>query len=128
MSNLTYYPIEQRMQALELANSTRYRRSQLKRDLADGTASFVELLAEPPDWLLTAKVYDMVLALPKVGPIKASSIFTRQNISASRTFGGITVDQRRRLLAGMRVYPSIAESMPPDRRDATTHRTEKADD
>ena len=46
------------------------------------------LLVDPPPYLETAKVFDMVLALPKVGSAKATKIFHSCRVSPNKTFGG----------------------------------------
>ena len=56
----------QRMEALQRANNIRSRRAQLKRDLKAGRQPIHELLLEPPDYLETAKVFDLLLAVPEV--------------------------------------------------------------
>ena len=60
----------QRMEALQRANEIRTRRAQLKRDLKAGRASIHTLLLEPPEYVETAKVFDMLLAVPKYGRVK----------------------------------------------------------
>src|SRR6516164_306745 len=54
----------QRMEALARANDIRSRRAQLKRDLKAGRLKIHELLLEPPEYLETAKVFDLLLAVP----------------------------------------------------------------
>ena len=54
------------MDALGRANEVRALRAQLKRDLKAGRVSIGALLLDPPPYLETAKVFDMLLALPKV--------------------------------------------------------------
>ena len=60
--------LTQRMEALQRANEIRTRRAQLKRDLKAGRVSIHDLLLEPPDYVETAKVFDMLLAVPEVRP------------------------------------------------------------
>src|SRR5450755_890567 len=62
---------DQRIDALSRANEVRTLRAQLKRDLKARRVSIGALLLNPPPYLETAKVFDMVLALPKVGRVKA---------------------------------------------------------
>jgi len=62
----------QRMEALQRANDIRSRRAQLKRDLKAGRQPIHELLLEPPEYLLTAKVFDLLLAVPKYGRVKVN--------------------------------------------------------
>ncbi len=85
------------MAALELANEARALRAQLKRDLKARRASFGELLLEPPPFLQTAKVFDMLLALPKVGRVKAAKMMNDCRVSPSKTFGGLSDRQRAEL-------------------------------
>ncbi len=98
--------LDQRMAALSLANEVRGLRAQLKRDLKAGKASFGELLLDVPACLETAKVFDLLLALPRVGRVKATSILNGCRISPSKTFGGLS-DRQRAELAG-RLNPRSA--------------------
>ena len=52
-----------------------------------------------PRNLETAKVFDMLLALPKVGSVKATRILNGCRVSSSKTFGGPS-ERRRAELAG----------------------------
>src|SRR3954447_6350707 len=60
----------QRMEALQRANEIGTKRPALKRDLKGGRASIHLLLREPPEFIETAKVFDMLLAVPKYGRVK----------------------------------------------------------
>ena len=64
----------QRMEALQRANEIRTRRAQLKRDLKGGRQSIHDLLLEPPEYVETAKVFDMLLAVPKYGRVKVNKV------------------------------------------------------
>ncbi len=55
------------------------------------------LLLDPPPYLQTAKVFDMLLALPKYGRVKATKILHSCRVSPSKTFGGLTERQRTEL-------------------------------
>ena len=66
--------LDQRMEALQRANVIRIARAQLKRDLKSGDASISALLGDPPEWVLTAKVFDLLLAVPKCGRVKAGAV------------------------------------------------------
>jgi hypothetical protein len=91
--------LAQRMDALERANEIRRKRAAFKRDLKAGRASLPEALMDPPDWLETAKVLDMLLACPKVGPVKVNRILASCRMSRSKTVGGITDRQRAELVS-----------------------------
>ncbi|MGI8413586.1 MAG: integration host factor, actinobacterial type [Solirubrobacteraceae bacterium] len=92
----------QRMDALARANDIRSRRAQLKRDLKAGRQPIHELLLAPPDYLETAKVFDLLLAVPKYGRVKVNKILTGCRISPSKTIGGLSQRQRTELVALMR--------------------------
>ena len=92
----------QRMEALERANRIRSRRAQLKRDLKAGRQPIHELLLDPPDSLQTAKVFDLLLAVPKYGRVKVNKILSSCRISPSKTLGGLSERQRTELVDLMR--------------------------
>jgi hypothetical protein len=92
----------QRMDALQRANEIRTRRAQLKRDLKAGRVSIHVLLIEPPDYLETAKVFDMLLAVPKYGRVKVGKILQTCRISPSKTIGGLSERQRNELVSLLR--------------------------
>jgi hypothetical protein len=89
--------LDQRIDALSRANEVRALCAQLKRDLKARRVSISALLADPPPYLETAKVFDMVLALPKVGSVKATKILHSCRVSPSKTFGGLSERQRAEL-------------------------------
>ena len=94
--------LNQRMDALQRANRIRTRRAQLKRDLKGGRMSIHKLLLEPPDYLETAKVFDMLLAVPKYGRVKANKVLVQCRISPSKTIGGLSERQRTELVSMLR--------------------------
>ena len=94
--------LNQRMDALQKANDIRTRRAQLKRDLKAGRVSIHTLLLEPPEFLETAKVFDMLLAVPKYGRVKANKILQTCRISPSKTIGGLSERQRAELINQLR--------------------------
>ncbi|MGH2916448.1 MAG: integration host factor, actinobacterial type [Solirubrobacteraceae bacterium] len=87
------------MEALQRANDVRSRRAKLKRDLKASRASIGELLLEPPDYVETAKVFDLLLAVPKYGRVKVTKILSLCRISPSKTLGGLSERQRGELVA-----------------------------
>ena len=90
------------MKALRRANDIRTRRAQLKRDLKAGKTSVDGLLLDPPEWVMTAKVFDMILAVPKYGRVKANKILGQCRISPSKTIGGLSQRQRAELVQMLR--------------------------
>ena len=94
--------LTQRMEALKRANDIRTRRANLKRDLKAGRVHIHGLLLDPPAYLETAKVFDLLLAVPKYGRVKVNRILTQCRISPSKTVGGLSERQRGELVALLR--------------------------
>lgn len=92
----------QRMNALGRANEIRTQRAQLKRDLKAGRASIHRVLLNPPEYIETAKVFDMLLATPKYGRVKVNKILQVCRISPSKTIGGLSERQRAELISMLR--------------------------
>ena len=89
---------QQRLRALQLANEIRSARAQLKKDLASGRIELAQILARPPECVRTARVRDVLLALPKIGSVKAGRILADCGIAHSKTLGSLTERQRTELL------------------------------
>jgi hypothetical protein len=94
--------LTQRMEALQRANDIRTRRAQLKRDLKGSRVSIHSLLLEPPEYVETAKVFDIMLAVPKYGRVKVNKILQQCRISPSKTIGGLSERQRGELVSLLR--------------------------
>ncbi len=90
--------LDQRMEALKRANDIRVRRAKLKKELKEGQASIELVLLEPPDYVETAKVLDMLMAVPKFGRVKAARLLNQCRISQSKTVGGLSDRQRAELV------------------------------
>jgi hypothetical protein len=90
--------LEQRRRALRQANEIRSRRAALKKELASGRVRIEDVLAQPPAYAKTAKVRDLLLAVPKVGPARAARFLSRCRIAPSKTVGGMTERQRSELI------------------------------
>jgi hypothetical protein len=95
---------EQRMEALLKANSVRLARAKLKQDLKAKRVDIVALLADPPEWLLTARIYELLLAIPKLGRTKVGRLTILTRISPSTTMGGLTRRQRAELAGAIRKW------------------------
>jgi hypothetical protein len=94
--------LHQRMDALARANEIRTQRAKLKRDLKAGRLSIDQLLLDPPPYVETAKVFDMLLAVPKYGRVKVNKLLTNCRISPSKTIGGLSERQRNELVGLLR--------------------------
>ncbi len=90
--------LDQRMDALRRANDIRVQRAKLKRDLKEGRLRVEAVLEAPPDYVATAKVFDILMAVPKFGRVKASRFLNQCRISQSKTVGGLSERQRTELV------------------------------
>ncbi|MCA1680619.1 MAG: hypothetical protein LC777_17525 [Actinobacteria bacterium] len=62
-------------------------RAQLKRDLKQGRCSIDAVLSDPPSFIATAKVIDILRAMPGYGPVKANKIIKHASATNSaRTY------------------------------------------
>jgi hypothetical protein len=93
--------LKQRMSALERANEIRSKRATLKRNLKAERVDVVAMLKDPPDWLCTMHVVDILMALPKVGRVKANKYLNRCRMSPHKTVAGMSDRQRHELIAAM---------------------------
>lgn len=89
---------QQRMEALARANEVRIRRSELKRNLRSGEEKLESIITDPPEYLHSAKVAELLMSVPKVGPVRAAKILEQCRVSPSKTMVGLTPRQRRELL------------------------------
>jgi hypothetical protein len=74
-------------------------RADLKRAITAGRAQLSEVILSPPDYVETAKVIELLLTLPHVGPTKAHRILNRCTIAENKTVGGLSERQRQALIA-----------------------------
>src|SRR5258707_14247004 len=90
--------LDQRMDALRRANDVRVRRAKLKKDLKDGRVRIETILDSPPEYVSTAKVIDILIAVPKFGGVKAVRFLNTCRISQSKTVGGRSDRHRAELI------------------------------
>jgi hypothetical protein len=102
------------MDALARAREIRSLRAQLKRDLKAKRLSLGALLLDPPEYLETAKVCDMLLAVPSFGRVKVNRILVACRISPSKTIGRLSERQRAELLTALRATAGWREVAPRD--------------
>jgi hypothetical protein len=94
--------LDQRMEALLRANNVRSQRAALKTALKSGQVSITAVIQSPPDYLLTAKILDVIMAAPKFGRVKAARVMERCRVSPSKTVGGLSERQRRELVDALK--------------------------
>lgn len=98
--------LQQRMDALGRANVIRTYRAELKRDIAAGRQSVLDVLGAPEREVETMRVFELLLAVPKVGRVKVNKTLSTCRISPSKTVGGMTSRQREELRALVWRLPS----------------------
>lgn len=86
------------MEALQRANEIRSKRAQLKKQLKDGALSIAEVISSPPEYIQTAKVIDLLMAVPRCGKVRATRYLNQCRIAQGKTIGGLTERQRDELL------------------------------
>jgi hypothetical protein len=86
------------MDALKRANDVRVKRAKLKKDLKEGKVKVDQILGNPPEYVSTAKVIDILMAVPKFGRVKAARFLNTCKISQSKTVGGLSDRQRTELI------------------------------
>ena len=91
--------LDQRMEALQRANDVRVKRAKLKKDLKTGRVRVEEVLSDPPEYVGTAKVFDMLMAVPKFGRVKAARVLNQCRISQAKTVAGLSERQREELVS-----------------------------
>jgi len=94
--------LDQRMDALRRANEIRVRRAQLKKDLKAGSMRIEQILSDPPEYVETAKVVDILMAVPKFGRVNAARFLCQCRISQSKTVGGLAECHRAELVSLLR--------------------------
>jgi len=90
---------EQRLRALAKANEVRLARAQLKREVATGRLALARVVADPPTCAQTAKVRELLLVVPRIGPARADRVLARCRIAYAKTVGGLSDRQRAELVA-----------------------------
>lgn len=93
----------QRLDALKIANTVRQERAELKQSLRKGEVSIVELLVTPPEFLLTARLSQILLAAPGYGQVRVSRLLKRCRISPLKTIGTLSERQRQELTQALSV-------------------------
>lgn len=91
----------QREQALQWANEVRSHRRGLKASVKHDPDVAVQTLLEPTPATESMKVYDVLIAMPKVGRVKVHKMLAAAKVPPSKTLGGLTDRQRRELIGAV---------------------------
>ncbi len=87
---------EMRETALRPAAETRQARSEALSEIRAGKLAAADALTNPGP-LQRAKVRQVLLAVPGVGPVKADSLMAAAKVDPSRRVAGLGANQRARL-------------------------------
>jgi hypothetical protein len=104
MDQATEPDLLQHMEALLLANKVRTRRSEDKKDLKFGRLDGRDILRNTPSHWESAKVLDLLIALPRVGRVKALRWLNLEHISPERRLSNFTPRQRELLARHLDTY------------------------
>jgi hypothetical protein len=86
-----------RLEALRRANEVRRRRAEIKRALRAGEVGIAALLIDPPGYLLSAKLSQLLLAVPGYGQVRVDRLLRRCRLSPRKTIGALSERQREEL-------------------------------
>jgi hypothetical protein len=89
---------DQRLRALQKANTIRANQAQLKKNLKAGTVPITRILEQPPAYATNLAVETLLRAIPGYGPARVARLLTKTRISASKRLGGLTDRQRIELI------------------------------
>ncbi len=92
---------DQRREALALANQVRSERAAHKAALKRGAVSIATVLSHPPRYLASAKVTEVLLALPGYGPKKTARLLECRGVSPRKSIRGLTERQRGELIRAL---------------------------
>ena len=106
--------VDQRREALARANAVRFKRAALKAALKSGELSIVGLVAEPPQYLASARIKELLLACPGFGRVKVERLLERCKVSPRKTIAGLSERQRRELIETLDRQPTRPPEPPAD--------------
>jgi len=89
--------LSQPMRALAIANDTRIKRANLKREIRERRVDICDVLADPPDYIAAMVVTDLLRALPRVGQQRAE-VIVRQICRPTLEIGRMGAYTRGRLI------------------------------
>ncbi len=97
---------DQRERSRALANTIRMQRSALKRAIRDGTLSAAAVLRDPPWYMQSMPLHELLAEAPHVGPDKVRKLNMRAawaGINLFRPLGETTERQRDWIIAALPV-------------------------
>ena len=94
--------VEGRLLNLSRANDIRLRRSVLRGQVRRGRVLLVDVLADPPQEMLTCPIVEVLQWQPRWGETRARRLLVRLGIHELRAVGWLTERQRRVLIGELR--------------------------
>jgi hypothetical protein len=94
----------QRRHALQKANRVRMKKAAIKRQLATGELSIVEILKNPPMVLRVAPIVEILEAAPGIGPSRSRKLMASLNLSENGTFAWLSPERRCELADAIPLY------------------------
>jgi hypothetical protein len=83
----------------------RLARAELKRRIAEGGASVVEVLQDPPHEALTWEVGELLTSQRRWGSTRCRKFLNRHQINETKQVGALTARQRRMLAEQLETCP-----------------------
>lgn len=96
----------QREQARAAALRTRRERSMVKASVREGRTSLADVLQSSDPHVQGMRVRDVLMAVPKVGPIRSAQIMERIGIAGTRRVRGLSSRQREALTSALADGPT----------------------
>jgi hypothetical protein len=90
---------QQRIAALRIANAVRRARAELKRQIAQGSVSVLEVLRDPPSAADRCSVKELLMSQRHWGRSKTKRLLAHTEISEAKLVGDLTARQRQLLAA-----------------------------
>ena len=79
----------------------RFKRAALKVARERGELPIIPLIEDPPNYLASAKVVELLMALPAHGPVKVERLLKRCQVSPRKALAGLNARQRRDLIEAL---------------------------
>jgi chromosome segregation and condensation protein ScpB len=87
---------------LRKANEVRASRARWKESLAEDRSRVVEAFLAPKPWILSARVSEVLLAVPKFGPVKVDRVMQVAGVGSGARVRDLTKRQRCVLIRELR--------------------------
>lgn len=94
--------MQQRLEALQIANSIRSRRAVTKKAINRGEIALEDLLGDVPEHMESMKIIDALLCIRQIGRIKAQKVLRQTRTAPSKTLIGLSERQRGEIVEALR--------------------------